>query len=174
MKKFLVLALLILVGQEVVQAQKVTKIWVVRHAEKDLSDPKDRDPELSNDGKQRAEELKKALKGEKIDSIYTTTYKRTRMTAFPLADKIGINMKSYNPSAQKEFAKQLLANAEGKKLLIVGHSNTILEMVEALGAERPIKEVTEDIYDNLFLVTVKGNKASVKMAKYGASSLPKQ
>jgi 2,3-bisphosphoglycerate-dependent phosphoglycerate mutase len=167
MKNFILIPLVILLGQQNLSAQKTVKVWVVRHAEKLADDPKDRDPDLSPEGKERAEALMKELKGEKIDSIFATNYKRTKLTGFPLADKIGISVKTYNPEDQKTLAKQLMVNAKGKNILIVGHSNTVLEIVEAFGAKKPVKELTDDDYDYLFEVTVKGDKADVKVSRYG-------
>lgn len=167
MKKIILVLLIVIMGQQVVNAQKTLKVWVVRHAEKFTTDPKDKDPELSPEGAQRAEALMKLLRGEKIDSIFTTNYKRTKLTGFPLADKIGIALKTYDPATQTALAKQLMASAQGKKILIVGHSNTVLDIVEAFGATKPVKELTDDDYDYIFIITVKGNKADVKVERYG-------
>ncbi|MFD0940357.1 phosphoglycerate mutase family protein [Pedobacter boryungensis] len=167
MKNFILILLMILLGQQNLNAQKTVKVWVVRHAEKLTDDPKDKDPDLSPEGKERAEALMKELKGEKIDSVFATNYKRTKLTGFPLADKIGISVKTYNPEDQKALAKQLIVNAKGKNILIVGHSNTVLEIVEAFGAKKPVKELTDEDYDYLFEVTVKGGKADVKVSRYG-------
>ncbi len=166
MKKILFLLLLSL-GLQQVYAQKTLKVWIVRHAEKDASNPEEKDPDLSSKGALRAEALKKELKGQKIDSIFTTDYKRTKLTAFPLADIIGININTYNPAQAKAFAEGLKLNAVGKKILIVGHSNTILELIEAFGAKRPIDSVPDDVYDNLFYLTITGDKVDVKAKKYG-------
>ncbi|TKC12630.1 histidine phosphatase family protein [Pedobacter polaris] len=169
MKKFILILLVVLLGQQAVNAQKAVKVFVVRHAEKVVDDPKAKDPELSPGGAERAVDLMKYLKGEKVDSIYTTNYKRTKLTAFPLADKIGIAIKTYDPSEQKALAKQLITHATGKKILIVGHSNTVLEIIEAFGTARPVKELTDDDYDYIFEITVKGTKADVKFNRYGKS-----
>lgn len=166
MKKLAVFFLIGVFAQQVI-AQKTIKVWVVRHAEKATENPKDKDPDLSDEGKKRAEALQKELKGQGIDSIFATNYKRTRLTGFPLADKIGISVKTYDAADQLEFVKSLLANAQGKKLLIIGHSNTVLELVEAFGAKRPLKELGDNDYDYLFEVTIKGNKAEVKAKQYG-------
>lgn len=175
MKKFILILLVVLLGQQTVNAQKTLKVWVVRHAEKVTDDPKDRDPQLSTIGAERAEALKKYLGGEKLDSIFSTNYKRTKLTGFPLADKIGINIKTYSPDGQKALAKQLMANAAGKKVLIIGHSNSVLEIVEAFGAERPIKELVEESdYDYIFAITIKGDKVSVKVDHYGAAHHAKE
>ena len=169
MKKFVLILLMVLLGQQSVNAQKTLKVWVVRHAEKLTDNPKERDPELSPIGLARAEVLKKYLGGQQIDSIFSTNYKRTKSTGFPLADKIGINIKTYTPDGQKALVKQLLANASGKKVLIIGHSNTVLEIVEAFGGVKPIKELIEESdYDYIFALTIKGDKVSVKVDHYRA------
>lgn len=174
MKKIILIFLMVLLGQQTIMAQKTVKIWVVRHAEKLTDDPKDKDPDLSPEGKQRAEALAKYLGGQKVDSIFSTNYKRTRLTGFPLADKIGISIKTYSPTEQDALAKQLIANAKGKKILIIGHSNTVQEIVEAFGAKKPVKELTEDDYDYIFAVTIKGDKAEVKVDRFGVAHHSKE
>jgi len=170
MKK-LILALVLVLGlQQIGFAQKTLKVWIVRHAEKDTSDPKDKDPDLSDAGAQRAEALKKELRSQHLDSIFSTDYKRTKLTVFPLADIIGISIQTYDPSKGAQLAKSLKANAAGKKILIVGHSNTVLELIEAFGAKRPVPSIADDEYDYLFSLTIKGDKVEVKTDKYGAKS----
>jgi 2,3-bisphosphoglycerate-dependent phosphoglycerate mutase len=166
MKNLLVILAFLFVGQQTISAQ-TTKIWVVRHAEKDLSDPKDKDPDLSPEGKERAEALAKYLKGEKLDSIFSTNYKRTKLTGYPTADKIGLSIKTYDPATQKAFVEGLIKNAEGKKMLIIGHSNTVQEILVAFGAVKPVKDLTDDDYDYIFLLTLKGDKRDVKVDRYG-------
>lgn len=174
MKRILFVLSFLLFIQQSVNAQKTLKVWVVRHAEKITSDPNEKDPELSAEGSQRAEALLKLLKGESIDSIFVTAYKRTKLTAFPLADKVGLAMKTYSPADQKAFAKQLLANAKGKKILIVGHSNTVLDVIESFGAKRPLQEIKDDEYDYVFALTIKDGKAEVKVGHYGKTNEKKQ
>lgn len=160
--------LFVVIGQQSLQAQKTMKIWIVRHAEKLAIDPKDKDPELSEEGKARAEALAKTLKGQKIDSIFATNYKRTKFTGFPLADKIGTSVKLYQPDQITTLVKEWKANARGKNMLIIGHSNTVLEIIEAFGGKRPLKELSEkDDYDYLFELTIKGDKVDVSVDHYG-------
>lgn len=167
MKKWLFLLALVLGLQQTLSAQKTLKVWVVRHAEKDSSNPNDSDPDLSPEGTKRADALMKKLKGQKIDSIFATNYKRTKLTGFPLADITGISIKTYEPSQASQLVKSLKTNAAGKRILIIGHSNTILELIEAFGAKRPIPTIADDEYDYLFSLTVKGDKVDVKTDKYG-------
>ena len=169
MKKFILIIFIGLLSQQALHAQKTLKVWVVRHAEKLTDNPNEKDPHLSQLGVERAEALKKYLGGQKIDSIFSTNYKRTKLTGFPLADKIGINIKAYGPENQKALAKQLKENAKGKKIVIIGHSNTVLDIIEAFGGEKPIKELNEESdYDYIFALTIKGDKVSVNVNHYGA------
>ena len=174
MKNLIIILAFLFVGQPSLFAQKTTKIWVVRHAEKETSDPKEKDPDLSPEGKERAEALGKYLKGERIDSIFSTNYKRTKLTGYPTADKIGIQIKTYDAGKQKEFAEGLIKNAQGKKMLVIGHSNTVQEMLMAFGATKPVKDLTDDDYDYIFLLTIKGDKKDVKVDRYGAEHHSKQ
>lgn len=167
MKKLILTLFVFLFIQQTLSAQKTVKIWIVRHAEKETRNPNDKDPDLTPEGYERAEALKKYLNGNKPDSIFATDYKRTKLTAFPLADKIGISIKTYDAKTQAQFAKQLIRNAGSKKILIVGHSNTVLDLIEAFGAQKPVKELTEEDYDYIFALTVKGDKAEVKVDRYG-------
>lgn len=170
MKNLIIVLAFLFIGQQNVSAQKTT-IWVVRHAEKDTSNPADRDPDLSSIGKERAEALAKHLKGEKLDSIFSTNYKRTKLTGYPTADKIGLSIKTYQAGKEKEFAEGLMKNAQGKKMLIIGHSNTVQEILVAFGVPKPVKELTDEDYDYIFTLTIKadkkGDKKDVKVERYG-------
>ncbi len=170
MKKALLLLVLALGMQQFLYAQKTLNVWIVRHAEKDVSDPKAKDPDLTAEGYQRAEALMKVLKGKRIDSIFSTDYKRTKLTGFPLADRIGITIKPYDATKPIILVKNLKENAGGKNIVIVGHSNTVLELIEAFGAKRPVPTITDDEYDYIFSLTIKGDKIEAKAAKYGKKS----
>ncbi len=151
---------------QVAAAQNNT-IYIVRHAEKEVSNAKTNDPELSFEGKERALELRRVLKGKGISDVFTTNYIRTRNTGGPLRDLKGIPMHIYDASKPADLVKKIKEDYNKNNLLIVGHSNTVLEMIEAFGAKRPVDEITEDQYDYLFKVTIKGEKVSVSTSKYG-------
>lgn len=155
---------------QVATAQKPLKIWLVRHAEKDTSNPKDTDPDLTQDGYKRAEALMKTLKGQQIDSIFSTDYKRTKLTGFPLGDRIGLTIQTYEPAKGADLATSLKKNAAGKNVLIIAHSDTILELIEAFGVARPIPTISDNAYDYLFLLTIKGDKVEIKTQHFGAKS----
>jgi 2,3-bisphosphoglycerate-dependent phosphoglycerate mutase len=167
MKKIVLILFVALLAQQYAVAQKTLKVFVLRHAEKLNVDSNDKDPELSEEGKERATALAKTLKGEKIDSIFATNYTRTKLTGFPLADRIGISVKTYDPAQIKALAKQWAENAKGKNIVIIGHSNTVLGIIEAFGGAKPLPALTDDDYDYLFEMTVKGDNVDVKVRHYG-------
>lgn len=168
MKKLLLIFCSFFVFQ-LAMAQKNT-VYIVRHAEKDLTDTDSRNPELSFEGKQRALNLRRELRGKDIDVVFSTDYTRTRNTAGPLKDYRGISLVIYNAAKLGDLVDLVKKDYEGKNVLIVGHSNTILETVAAFGGEKPFDSVSEDIYDNLFRVTINGDKVAVSASKYGKKS----
>ncbi len=163
-KQFIV-AFILLIGISTASNAQNTTIWIVRHAEKDTSAAQKRDPELTEIGKQRALDLAAYLKEQEPDMIFSTNTKRTRQTAANFSAKVN----TYDPSLIKEFAQRLLDFQKGKKILVVGHSNTVLETIEALGGARPVAQLTDDDYDYIFKITLSAEGGIVtKAAHYGA------
>jgi 2,3-bisphosphoglycerate-dependent phosphoglycerate mutase len=131
-----------------------TTIYLVRHAEKDISDPSEQDPDLTAAGEARAESLRLLLEGKKIDALYTTKYKRTRNTLAPLAHARNLAVTEYEAHDFIGLEKSITQNHAGGTIVVVGHSNTLLPIMEALGAKRPVTYISESQYDYLFKVTV--------------------
>lgn len=147
-----------------ISAQQTT-IWLVRHAEKDTAAATKSDPPLSSVGMQRVKDLRSYLLAEKIDNVFSTETKRTRATAAAVDAPLLI----YGTRNFSDFANELMPEFKGKKILIVGHSNTILETIEALGAKRPVKELKDEDYDYIFKLTISdAGKVKVEVAHYGA------
>jgi broad specificity phosphatase PhoE len=134
-----------------------TTIVVVRHAEKSTDDPKD--PSLSAAGRQRAQDLSVALKDAGVTDVYVTQYKRTRQTAEPLAQASGISIverpinAANSATYAQDLAHEILTRSAGKSVLVVGHSNTVPDIVKALsGSAVPL--ITDAEYDHIFVVTI--------------------
>lgn len=161
MKKLLIFLAATFLFFQVGKAQ-TTEIWIVRHAEKEKSDPQEKNPDLSEEGKVRAGDLARYLKKENIDVAFSTAYKRTHQTLDSLVIPKVIN---YNDI--KSLVDTIKTSYLGKKIIIAGHSNTVLEIIEAFGGKRPREELTDDDYDFIFRLSVKGDKARVKMDQYG-------
>ncbi len=129
-------------------------IFLVRHAERadtagGAAPMMAADPNLSDAGRQRAESLAAILKDAGITAIYTTEFKRTQETAAPLAKALGITLTTV-PAKDTAGLVQKLKSATAN-VLVVGHSNTVPEIVKALGVTPPLK-IEDAEYDNLLIV----------------------
>lgn len=153
MKK-IILLLIVTVLSISCNKEKQTKIYFVRHAEKVLSDPNNNNPELTAEGAQRAVNLSKIFEKIPLDAVFSTDFIRTKATVNPTAKTQNLKVQFYNDKDLKNEATQILNSNKAKTVLIAGHSNTLLEMIEAMGAKRPIEKIEDTDYDNLFLVTI--------------------
>jgi broad specificity phosphatase PhoE len=130
---------------------------VVRHAEKSTDDP--RDPSLSSAGQERAKALSDVLKDAGVTDIYVTQYKRTRQTAEPLANQAGITIVERPINAANaatythDLTQEILTKSAGKGVLIVGHSNTVPDIVKSLSGVT-VPAITDPEYDHIFVVVI--------------------
>jgi len=129
--------------------QTPATIYLVRHAEKTTVKA---DPDLTKAGYERAALLANMLADAGIAHIHSSDYKRTRETAAPLAEKLGIEVAMYDPRDLPAMAARL--KGMGGKHVVVGHSNTTPPLTELLGGDggAPIVEATE--YNRLYIVTI--------------------
>lgn len=150
----------------------VTSVYLLRHAEKGFGI----DPDLTDDGEDRAQELVRVLKNVNLDAVYSTNYKRTRQTAQPLADDKNLSLNLYNDAS---VANAIMSNHEKGTVVVVGHSNTVPGLIEAFGGNAPYVLIPDKEFDNMFLLIVKketqlgrqtGRSAKVLHMKYGAVS----
>ena len=71
-------------------------VILVRHAEKQIVPPENKDPDLSAAGLDRANEIQRMFGGAGIAGVYATQYKRTQQTVKPLADKLGSPVSAFS------------------------------------------------------------------------------
>lgn len=141
-------------------------VFVVRHAEKAEGG---RDPVLSEQGNVRAKVLATTLSSAGIQHIHSTDYRRTMLTAFPVAQATKLKVQTYDPRKLSDFAASV--RTTGGRHLVVGHSNTTPALVKLLGGDpgKPIDEQSE--YDRLYVVTIASNgESSCVLIRYGQSS----
>ena len=142
--------LLVLLGLFVSTAAAQSTIFIVRHAEK--NENAGNDPDLSDAGRARAEALADVLKDAGITAIYATEFKRTQETAEPLAKALGLKVTKL-PGKETATLVAKLRDLHGENALVVGHSNTVPQLIKSLGFEAPIK-IAEADYDNLFVLAL--------------------
>ncbi|WP_373331303.1 SixA phosphatase family protein [Salmonirosea aquatica] len=125
---------------------------MVRHAEKAATPAND--PPLTAVGQQRAQALLDTLRNKNIEYIFSTNTLRTRSTAEPLSQAIGVPIEPYATDTLWEVARRL-TKLRGGNVLVVGHSNTLLPLLDQLPVTHQKKTIPDSDYDNLFIVTVK-------------------
>jgi broad specificity phosphatase PhoE len=170
MKRMLAAALLLVTCSLAAAPNPVTTVILVRHAERESQE---RDSPLSAAGQARAKELARVLAGVKIDAIYTTQYKRTQETIAPLAAASSLTpvVRTAGDTYAVELAKHIRATHAGQTVVVVGHSNTTLEVMRALGASASDlpASIPDSEYDDLFVFTdVDGAMPKVVALRYGA------
>lgn len=138
----------------------VTTYYLIRHAEKDRSDSENRDPNLTEEGLQRAENWAKTLKDINFDAIYSTNYNRTKQTARPLAEMQGLEIQSYDPN--NLFDAEFKKATSGKTVMIVGHSNTTPMFANAILGENKYENIDDSENGALFIIQIleDGSKTS--------------
>lgn len=138
------------------EAQSTTTIIFVRHAEKTSVD--DRDPGLSEAGKQRARELSRIMQrldvDRAVDEIYATQFKRTQETVRPLAIALGKDVHRYDAADSVTVLEEILREHKGKISLVAAHSNTIQPLIAELGGSKVLPPISEAEYDNLYIVVI--------------------
>jgi phosphohistidine phosphatase SixA len=141
-------------------------VILVRHAER-ASQPPD-DPGLTPAGEQRARALAQALAGAEVNVILTTQFRRTRETAAPLAQALGIPPQVIDTSTGHVQAVAGVVRAQTGVVLVIGHSNTVPAILAALGGPQ-LPDLCETSFHHIFLLRP---GAGWMQLSYGAPSEP--
>lgn len=135
-------------------ARATTVVIVARHAETETSG--DPDPALSLAGRERAARLSRVLSQARpvrgLDAIFASEMRRTQQTALPVSEMLGLPVSVRPMDAWKRLPRLILSEHRGEYVLVVGHTNTIPPLVQALSGESVT--VAGDEYDALFVVFV--------------------
>jgi phosphohistidine phosphatase SixA len=131
-------------------------IYLVRHGEKEAVG---KDPDLTPQGRQRAQNIATILGKAGVKHIFSTDTRRARQTAQPLAQASGVPVQLYDPRTPQALVAK--AKALNGAVLVVGHSNTLSELVRLFGGQ-PGLDIAENEYDRLYqLIPGGGGVATV-------------
>ena len=156
---------------------KVTTVFLVRHAEK-AQEPA-QDPALTRAGRARAQALARLLSGAGVKAVYASQAARTKQTAEPLAKLLGVPVGVValvmKPDMPREVSEQSIRELKGRieghaggAVLVVGHTNSVPDLIRELGGD-VVPKMDEGRFDDLFVVTVYApGRAKVVQLKYGA------
>jgi 2,3-bisphosphoglycerate-dependent phosphoglycerate mutase len=145
-------------------------IYLVRHAEKGTTPPND--PDLTATGQARANILRDSLLNKGITSIFASQVRRTQQTAQPLATALNKTVLIRNASVSNNLIDSL-KNIKGKKYLIVGHSNTVPDMLRHIGLTPSMQIIPDDTYNYFFKVHISwfwGRTIRLTETRYGPPS----
>lgn len=151
------------------------KYYIVRHAEKAVPSEgtamnTPNDPPLSVEGRARAIELRERLKGRNIRYIFSTNTIRTIATAQPMNELRGAtHIELYNSRDSLDYFIEKLRSIKGGNCLIVGHSNTVDDIVNKLCGRTVIPgDLPDTEYDNLYILTKRRISYKFETRTYGA------
>lgn len=163
---------LFILASLLLNACSTTTVYIVRHAEK-ISETDTTN--LTPAGYARAATLADTLANRGIDSIFITPFRRTRQTAQPLATKLSVPLLDY-PAKPTEAIVERVSQIRNKTVLLVGHSNTILEIARGLGAKPLMTKIESGDYDNLLRVDIRhgllGKSVRFSQSIYGQITPP--
>jgi broad specificity phosphatase PhoE len=133
-----------------------TTIVVVRHAEKELN--AGADPPLTPAGEARAALLARMFGDSRaaghIDAIYVSPALRNRMTAAPLAARLGVAPVVGPLGDARSIARRVLHEHAGGNVLVIAHSDSVVEIVEALSGTNHLPPIGDEEYGTMYIVSV--------------------
>ncbi len=151
-----------------------TTVYLVRHAEKATDNPSD--PELSAKGYARADSLATQLREAGINVVFTSHFKRTILTAAPLARLRNVTPEVVpargTTAAHIDSVVAAIRRNPGATILVVGHSNTIGPIAEALGGDK-VGDLCDNEYSNLIVLAMPRAKPTRMLVEsYGLPDSP--
>jgi len=133
-----------------------TTIVVVRHAEKAVNAGSD--PPLTPAGEARAVLLARMFGDSRapgrVDAIYVSPALRNRMTAAPLAARLGVLPVVDSMGDARGFARRVLHEHAGGRILVIGHGDSMTEIVEALSGSQQLPPIGDQEYGTMYIVSV--------------------
>jgi broad specificity phosphatase PhoE len=119
----------------------------VRHGEKQNDA---RDAPLSDAGRVRAQCLAASLALAGVSHVFHSEYERTRDTAAPTAAQSGVTPQVLPAANRAELVAALRALPAAATALVVGHSNSIPDLLRELGVGEVA--IGEQDFDRMFVV----------------------
>ncbi len=144
----------ILFAAWLVVSASTTLVLVVRHAEAEIG--RGDDPALSAAGEARAQRLAAlmtAASGFAPDGIVVSGLRRSGETARPLAAALSVPVVAVESRDPRVVVKRALAEFRGRRVLIVGHSDTVPAIVERLARQR-VPAMSASEHGTLYVVAV--------------------
>ena len=141
-----------LISCNTLDKNKCTSFYLIRHAEKVRTNKNEKDPLLNEQGVLRAQKWSEVFENIDIYKILSTNTKRTISTVIPTSEEKKIKIELYRP--EEITYESFLEENKGKKVLIVGHSNTIPETTNILIKNKFYDQIEDNNNSNLYYVNI--------------------
>ncbi len=142
--------------------KQLTIYYLIRHAEK-LSG---KNPDLTEKGKQRAQSWAQYFRDDSLTAVYSTDTQRTLATALPTAEEFGLTIQKYDPTQLVD--KTFKSNTVGKRILIVGHTDTTPMIANALLGEKKYDDIPMSEFGWVYMITVRNGEAHCEIKTYNS------
>lgn len=144
----------------------VTTLVLVRHAERDGS----RDA-LTPAGVARSRDLLRAVEKLGLTAVFHSDTARARDTAAPVLQALALAPSERPAAAAPELVREILEQHRGGRVLVVGHGNTVPQIIGAAGGPE-LPDIAHDEFDDLFVLGVCSCRRAAHLARlqYGAPS----
>ncbi len=139
-------------------------IYIVRHAEKDLTDTTD-NPPLTIDGEKRAKRLVRKMRFVKLEQIYSTKFQRNMNTVQPVATKKKLSISNFVWADYLTMVDAIKISSFST-FLICGHGDIIIPIIKAFGGKPLVDSLAHDEYDKIFEVNYSKSNVIVRMRVY--------
>ena len=134
------------------------QVFVMRHLQAESG----ADPALTAEGRRQALLLADWFrKADRPRAIYVSRFLRAKETAAPLAARLGLRPIVYDPVNSDALVTTV--KAEPGTVLVVGHSNTVPDIVEGLGGARP-EPIQHHQHGDIWRVSADGRIAKLQLA----------
>lgn len=143
-----------------------TTVLLLRHADRQAAVDA-----LTAAGTARAEVLAHVMEKSGVSAIYTSEAARTQQTAAPTASLLGITPVAVAASDVAGLVSTIRTNHSGQKVLVVGHSDTVPQIIAEFGG--PAVTIGSNEYDNLYVLSLcrcRWEGVALTNLQYGAAS----
>jgi broad specificity phosphatase PhoE len=146
-----------------------TVVVLVRHAETTGQPPGD--AVLSEAGLARADSLVGVMRDAPPAAVFTTHYARTRQTAEPVLRATGAPHHVLQVSREAreahitELIDRIRGEYQGGTVLVIGHSNTVPQIIRALGGPEVV--IADDEFGRVFTLVLDAAGVRLTAGRYG-------
>lgn len=142
-----------------------TVVVLLRHAEKAH---KGDAAQLSEAGQRRAAALPGQFTSYHPVALFASNLRRTQQTLTPLSKALALPLQIYDRGMEQALGRRILILYTGETVVVCGHSDTLMVLLEALGYPLPFAEVRS--FDRYWVLRIKEGSGEVSLQEHRQKS----